>query len=123
MNRTFLSTFMKCTCAALNGLGASTAPDTAAVPAICAASCALAGAIAVVPPSIVNPIVNSAAKSRRLVRMATLLLSDAGLGGRRHARTPCRGGQYGRERRVVNDSPRGGTIRMRSRPLQLHVLQ
>src|SRR2546422_7897537 len=75
MNRTFLSTFRKCTWAALNGLGASTIPDTVAVPAIGAASWARAGAIAVVPASIVSPIANRVGGSRRLVHMATLLRS------------------------------------------------
>src|SRR5882672_8310904 len=75
MNRTFLSTFKRCTWAALKGLGASTIPDTAAVPAICAASCARAGAISVVPPSIVHPIASRVGSSR-LIRMAALLRRD-----------------------------------------------
>src|SRR5215831_6467231 len=77
MNRTFLSTFMKCTCAAVNGLAASTEPDTAAVPAICAASCASTGAIAVVPPRVVRVITSNVARIRRPGGMATLLSSEA----------------------------------------------
>src|SRR5499427_5751355 len=101
MNRTFLSTFMKCTCAAVKGLAASTEPDTAAVPAIWAPSCASTGAIAAVPPRVVRVITSNAARIRRPVGMATLLSSEARSVGRRRAgalstRT------LGRGRTVVN---------------------
>src|SRR5262245_50502710 len=88
MNRTFFSTFMKCTCAAVNGLAASTEPDTAAVPAICAASCASTGAIAVVPPRAVRVIPSTMARIRRPVGMTTLLSSEAAQRGAPAGRRP-----------------------------------
>src|SRR5262245_6512629 len=88
MNRTFFSTFMKCTCAAVNGLAASTEPATAAVPAICAASCASTGAIAVAPPMVVRVITSTMARIRRPVGMTTLLSSEAAQRGAPASRRP-----------------------------------
>src|SRR5262252_3125192 len=103
MNRTFLSTFMKCTCAAVNGLVASTEPDTAADPAICTASCASTGAIAVVPPRAVRVITSTIAGIGRPVGMTTLLSSEAAQRGAPASR-PLSTRTLGRGPTVVNRS-------------------
>src|SRR5437667_12411287 len=99
MNRTFLSTFRKCTWAAWNGLGASTVPATAAVPAICAASWARAGAVAVVPPRSYREQ-NRQQSSAGAHGNAPLV--ETGFGGPPARPAPCRSGQYGRSDAVVN---------------------